>query len=89
MDPLTKKEKELVALGASLGCNCVPCVVYHVKEALKNGISHEQIKEAIELSDKIRKVSVQRVQDTAYAQIGRQPKKSVDCSDLEKPDCCS
>lgn len=28
MDKLTSTERELVALGAALGSNCVPCIEY-------------------------------------------------------------
>ncbi len=30
---LSKKESELVALGASIGSNCIPCIANHVAQA--------------------------------------------------------
>ena len=54
MDRLTSAERELVALGAALGSNCVPCIEYHVPEARKAGLSDGQIDEAIRLADRLR-----------------------------------
>jgi AhpD family alkylhydroperoxidase len=76
MERLNPKEKELVALGAALGCNCIPCVVYHLGVAEKIGIPAEQIREAVELANKIRGVPAAQVLKTAYAHIGKTPEKS-------------
>ena len=69
MEKLTKKEKEFVAIGAALGSNCIPCIVYHIGESRKNGISDGQIMEAISIADKVRKVPAEKVLSTAYAQF--------------------
>jgi AhpD family alkylhydroperoxidase len=61
MGELTDKEKELVALGAALGSNCVPCIEYHVPEARKTGLTDAQIGEAIRLADKVRQVPAKKV----------------------------
>lgn len=66
---LSEKERELVALGASLGSNCLPCIAYHVREARKCGLGAEQIKEALEIAEKVRQIPAKLVRDTAYAQL--------------------
>ncbi|OVE73334.1 hypothetical protein BVX93_01980 [bacterium B13(2017)] len=76
MKNLNNKEKELVSLGASIASNCIPCVVYHIEESRKNGITDEQIKEAIELADKIRKVPEGKVLNTALAHLENKEYKS-------------
>lgn len=58
-------ERELVALGAALGSNCVPCIEYHVPKAREAGLTDAQIGEAIRLADKVRKVPARKVLDTA------------------------
>jgi len=70
MAGLSEKERELVALGAALGSNCIPCIVNHVAVAKKIGIADEQITEAVELADKVRRVPAEQVLRTAYAHIG-------------------
>lgn len=69
MDRLSKAERELVALGAALGSNCVPCIEYHVPEARKTGLSDRQIREAVGLADKVRQVPAKKVLATALGML--------------------
>ena len=41
------KEKELVAVGASVAAGCKPCTNYHFKKVREAGASDEEIKQAI------------------------------------------
>jgi AhpD family alkylhydroperoxidase len=61
MQKLTNTERELVALGAAMGSNCVPCIEYHIPEARKAGLTEQQIREAIQLADKVRQVPARKV----------------------------
>ena len=54
MTELTPRETSLVALGAALASNCIPCIEHHVPLARKNGLSEAEIFAAIELADRIR-----------------------------------
>lgn len=65
MNGLTATERELVAIGASLASNCIPCVAYHIAKARKLGLSEAHISEAIELADKVRQVPATAVLDAA------------------------
>lgn len=82
MDTLTTRERELVALGAALGSNCVPCVEYHVPEARKAGLTDRQIGEAIQLADNVRQVPARKVLEAA---LGTLPKGDAR-SDTERRD---
>ncbi len=46
---LTKKQKELIALGISIVMNCESCMEWHIKQALDDGATQEEIIEAIEV----------------------------------------
>ena len=70
MNDLTARESELVALGAAMGSNCVPCIEYHIPEARKAGLSDAQIRAAIEVADRVRKVPARKVLETASAILG-------------------
>jgi len=70
MSDLNFKERELVALGAALGSNCVPCVEHHISEARKAGLTDPQISGAIQLADKIRKVPAAKVLKAALEMLG-------------------
>ncbi len=67
MKELNPREYELVALGAAIASNCVPCIDYHIPEARKAGLSDAQILEAIQLADKIKQVPARKVVDAAKA----------------------
>ena len=87
MEILSKKEKEFVAIGAALGSNCIPCIVYHIGESRENGISDDQIRKAVAIAEKVRKVPAEKVLGTAYAQLGKAPSKSKQKTDCETS-CC-
>jgi len=46
---------ELIAIGASVGANCQPCLEYHVAKALENGSCKQEIQEAINVGITVRK----------------------------------
>jgi 4-carboxymuconolactone decarboxylase len=72
MNDLNHHERELVALGAAMGSNCIPCIEYHIPEARKAGLTDSQISEAIRLADKVRQVPARKVLDAAQRML---PKK--------------
>jgi AhpD family alkylhydroperoxidase len=46
---LRKKDKELIATGISVATNCESCMEWHIKQALDDGASQDEIIEAIEV----------------------------------------
>lgn len=52
---LSEKVKELVAVGASITANCLPCLQYHVEKAQANGADSEEVATAIEVGKRVRK----------------------------------
>ena len=65
MNDLTPRERELVALGAAMGSNCVPCIEYHIPESRNVGLTDPEIRAAIEHADKIRQVPARKVLEAA------------------------
>lgn len=65
MSDLSPRDRELVALGAAMGSNCVPCVEYHVPESRKAGLTDPEIHEAIQHADKIRQVPARKTLQAA------------------------
>ncbi len=51
---LDPRVRELIALGASIAGNCLPCLRYHFGEARKIGLSCSEIAEAIELAKMVK-----------------------------------
>ena len=44
---LSKKIKELIAIGISISINCESCMEWHIRQALKSGASEAEIMEAV------------------------------------------
>lgn len=65
MSDLSPRERELVALGAAMGSNCVPCIEFHIPESRKAGLSDAEIHAAIVHADKIRQVPARKTLQTA------------------------
>jgi AhpD family alkylhydroperoxidase len=51
---LSASDKELVALGASIGAGCHPCTQYHTQAALKAGLDAVEVRWAIEMAQVVR-----------------------------------
>lgn len=93
MSSLNPRERELVALGAALASNCVPCIEYHIQEARKVGLADDEIGEAIKYADKIKRVPADKVRDAAARQLGKpvdEPSAapSACCAGVEPKTCC-
>jgi 4-carboxymuconolactone decarboxylase len=71
MGELNSSQRDLVAIGAALGSNCVPCVEHYVSEARKAGLNDRQIEDAIHVADGVRRVPAQRVRDAALAVLSK------------------
>jgi 4-carboxymuconolactone decarboxylase len=69
MNSLSKRERELTAIGAAIASNCAPCIEYHIPQARKAGLSDSQIREAVELADKVRRVPADKILNTALAHL--------------------
>ena len=65
MNNLSDRDRELVAIGAAIASNCVPCTEYHVPAARQAGLDDAEIKEAISLADKVKRVPARKVLECA------------------------
>jgi AhpD family alkylhydroperoxidase len=73
MSELTPREIELVAIGAAIGSNCIPCVEYHIGAGKLLGISDAEIRAAIGLADKVRRAPARKVLEAAKSAIEGAP----------------
>ena len=87
MENLTLKEISLVSIGASIGSNCIPCVVYHIKQGRNSGLTDEQIKNAIDAAVKVKNVPAENVLSTALRQLDIQ-ESTEHCTPGQSCGCC-
>jgi 4-carboxymuconolactone decarboxylase len=62
---LTKKEIELVAIGASIGGNCIPCLEYHYEKCVELGFTKQELTKAIAVAKKVKEVPNQKIYEAA------------------------
>ncbi len=78
---LSRKEKELVAVGASLAGGCIPCTRYHVKEVRDAGATTEEITRAVGAALCVKGSARTIMEEVAYDALGS-PKE-------QQPSCCA
>lgn len=54
------KVKEMIAIGASVTANCIPCIRYHFAKAREVGLSDAEIKAAVLIGKSVRKGAAQK-----------------------------
>ena len=62
---MDEKTKELIAIGASIGAHCQPCLAFHVEKAKKIGIEDREIREAIEVGQMVEKGAMAAMRQSA------------------------
>jgi len=62
---LTEKEKELVAIGASIGNNCIPCLEQHFQRCRELGLSRQDLREAYFTSKKVKEAPIKKTYEAA------------------------
>ena len=77
MHGLTPRERELVALGAALGSNCLPCIEQHIPQARRAGLTDAELGAAIELADQVRQVPARKVLAAASAALAPAAERSA------------
>lgn len=60
---MDKRMKELVAIGASIACNCHPCVRYHVGKAQEMEIKAKAIQQAVAVGRMVRKGAAKQMDE--------------------------
>lgn len=56
---MDERTKELIAIAASVGANCKPCLRYYLEIAKDSGIDEQEILEAVEIAKSVRIMIIQ------------------------------
>ena len=67
---LSSEQKELVAVGASVGAGCQPCVSHHLKAGAKAGLDGEQLLAAVTSAERVTAEAAVAMGDHARAKLG-------------------
>jgi AhpD family alkylhydroperoxidase len=67
---LNTEQKELVAVGASVGAGCHPCVSHHLKAGAKAGLEGEQLLAAVTSAERVTAEAAVAIGDHVRAKLG-------------------
>ena len=67
---LNEEQKELVAVGASVGAGCHPCVSYHIKAGAKAGLAGDRLLAAVTSAERVAAEAGERMAAYARGQLG-------------------
>jgi AhpD family alkylhydroperoxidase len=73
---------EYAAIGAAIGANCEPCLRFHVREALKVGLSLDDISRAIAVAESVKATPARNISKLAERLMhpdGSEPSASGEC----------
>ena len=73
--PFDNKIAELIAIGASIGGNCLPCLRYHFAEAIKLGVSINEIQEAVKIGKAVKERPINDIYKLADDLIRREKER--------------
>jgi AhpD family alkylhydroperoxidase len=79
--------KKLLAVSASVGANCHPCLEYHIGKALESGLERGEITEAVEIARTVRRGATSSMDKLALKLLGNDP-PSPGCDSCETSCCC-
>ncbi len=71
--PLSAKQEELIAVGASIAAGCQPCSRFHFRAAQAAGASEEEVWQAVRRALEVRTAATKIMADLADRYLGRTP----------------
>lgn len=77
---MDERTKELIAIGASVGAHCQPCLTYHVEKARDMGISEEEIRAAIDTGHMVEKGAMSAMRKFSAEVLAPPPTASYGCT---------
>jgi len=80
---LDGEQRELVAVAASVGAGCHPCVSYHVKAATKAGLTGGRLLGAVTSAERVAGEAAERMAVHARTELGTQATDPVAVSPLD------
>ena len=78
---MDEKTKELIAIGASIGAHCQPCLTYHVAKAKEMGIEENETREAIAVGHMVERGAMSAMKEFAAGVFGAPAATAPGCCD--------
>jgi len=69
-EEMDERTKELIAIGASIGAHCQPCLTYHVGKAKELGIDADLIRATMDVGHMVEKGAMTAMREFAKCALG-------------------
>lgn len=76
---IDKRTTQLIAVGASVAANCMPCLERTMSMAIEAGVDRQEIKEAIAIAKMVRKGAASKMDEFATTLNG-QAHTAMECT---------
>ena len=76
---MDEKLKEMIAIGASVTANCIPCIQYHFARAREAGLTDTEIKAAVQIGKMVRKGAAQKWDEEIGVLLSASPGQQQAC----------
>ena len=85
---MDEKTQVLVALGAAMGVNCIPCFDHIYSKAREADLDETEIKAAIEIADKVKNGAAVFLKNAVREVVGDMPSSESSCCAAGEKACC-
>lgn len=75
---MDEKLKEMIAIGASVTANCIPCIQFHFARAREVGVTDAEIRAAVQVGKLVRKGAARKWDEELTGLLGEQGASSAD-----------
>lgn len=75
---MDQKLKEMIAIGASVTANCIPCIQFHFARAREVGVTDAEIKAAVQVGKMVRNGAARKWDEEIASLLGEVRATSVD-----------
>ena len=78
---MDQKTKEMIALAVSYAVNCHPCLNHHKEKAIEIGMTEEEMLDALEVGEMVRKGALKFTKELANELFSFQTSEMKCCAD--------
>jgi alkylhydroperoxidase/carboxymuconolactone decarboxylase family protein YurZ len=86
---LPDKIENLIAIGAAMAANCIPCFEHLYEKAINSGITLAEIKRASDIAGLVKKGAHIALTNSVNEIIGIEETHDLPCSQRANKSCCS
>ncbi len=85
---LQDKTENLIAIGAAMAVNCIPCFEHLYEKAINSGITLAEIKRASDIAGQVKKGAHIALKNSVNELIGIEETHDLPSNQMAKKSCC-